>query len=339
MKVVVLLLGLCCFHQTSGVTHSLQYFYTASTEISNFPEFVAVGMLDGIQFYYYDSNSKQAVPKQNWVNEAADPRYWERNTANCLGSQQSFKANIDIVKQRFNQTGGVHTFQKMYGCQWDDESKATDGFNQFGYDGEDFITLDLKNLRCIASTPESLITKNKWDNDRAWLENNRNYFTTECIDWLKKYLQYGSSTLERKVRPEVTLLQKDTAVMCHATGFYPEGVMITLKRDGEEMLDDVDVGETLPNEDGTFQKRAVLTVSPEMKKGQYTCEVAHKSGPPTFKTLIVEDGNILGIIIGCVVAVAVVTGVIVAIVMMKKKGYKKAEQSDSESDHSNGART
>lgn len=41
----------------------------------------------------------------------------------------------------------------------------------------------------------------------------------------------------------------------------------------------MDVGETLPNEDGTFQKRAVLTVSPEELKGnEYTCEVVHNSG-------------------------------------------------------------
>ncbi|KAG5264897.1 hypothetical protein AALO_G00259230 [Alosa alosa] len=228
----------------------------------------------------------------------------------------------------------------MYGCQWDDERKATDGFNQCGYDGEDFISMDLKNLRWTAPTPQSVITKRKWDNNRALLEGNKAYFTTECIEWLKKYVQYGSSTLERKVHPEVTLLQKDSGVACHATGFYPDQVMITWKRDGEEMQEDVDVGETLPNEDGTFQKRAVLAVSPEeRKKGQYTCEVAHKGGTPILKTLIVEDGNIVGIIIGCVVAAAVVIGVIVAIVMMKKKGYKKAEQSDSESDHSNGART
>lgn len=67
--------------------------------------------------------------------------------------------------------------------------------------------------------------------------------------------------------------------------------MITWKKDGTE-VQDVDVGETLPNEDGTFQKKVVLTVSSEdRKKGQYTCEVAHKSGAPVVKTLVVEDGK------------------------------------------------
>ncbi|XP_048086191.1 major histocompatibility complex class I-related gene protein-like [Alosa alosa] len=153
------------------------------------------------------------------------------------------------------------------------------------------FSLDLKSLTWIAPTQQSTITKQKWDSDRGDIEIYRAYLTTTCIEWLKKYVQYGSSTLERKVHPEVTLLQKDSGVACHATGFYPDQVMITWKRDGEEMQEDVDVGR-LPNEDGTFQKRAVLAVSPEeRKKGQYTCEVAHKGGTPILKTLIVEDGK------------------------------------------------
>ena len=68
--------------------------------------------------------------------------------------------------------------------------------------------------------------------------------------------------------------------------------MITLKKDGVDMHEDVDMGETLPNEDGTFQKRAELKVSPEeRKKGEFTCEVAHKSGEPIVKILIVEEGK------------------------------------------------
>ena len=98
--------------------------------------------------------------------------------------------------------------------------------------------------------------------------------------------------LDLPVSPEVTLLQKDSRVVCHSTGFYPDGGVITWKRDGEDLHEDVDGGETLPNEDGTFQKRAELTVSPEeRKKGHFTCEGEHRSGKPIVKTLIVEDGK------------------------------------------------
>ena len=92
---------------------------------------------------------------------------------------------------------GVHTWQRMYGCQWDDESGDVDGSDQYGYDGEDWISLDLKNLRFIASKPQAVISKDKWDKDRAKFDIRKHYYTQTCIDWLKKYLQYGSSTLGR----------------------------------------------------------------------------------------------------------------------------------------------
>ena len=84
-----------------------------------------------------------------------------------------------------------------------------------------------------------------------------------------------------KVPPEVSVFlgRVSSSVVCHATGFYPKEINMTLKRDGEEMQEDVYMGETLPNGDGTHQKRAELTVSPEeRKRSQYTCEVEHASG-------------------------------------------------------------
>ena len=57
--------------------------------------------------------------------------------------------------------------QMMDGCEWDDEDDTTDGYLQFGYDGEDFIVLDLKNLRWIATTPQAFISKLKWDQRKS----------------------------------------------------------------------------------------------------------------------------------------------------------------------------
>ena len=47
--------------------------------------------------------------------------------------------------------------------------------------------------------------------------------------------------LDLPVSPEVTLFQKDSGVVCHSTGFYPDGVVITWKRDGEDMHKDVNM--------------------------------------------------------------------------------------------------
>ena len=93
----------------STVIHSLQYFYTASSGLSTFPEFVAVGMVDGVQFEYYDSNIQITVLKQDWMHQVTsdEPDYLERTTASFLVAQQSSKAKIVNAKQLFNQTGGA----------------------------------------------------------------------------------------------------------------------------------------------------------------------------------------------------------------------------------------
>lgn len=83
------------------------------------------------------------------------------------------------------------------------------------------------------------------------------------------------------VPPQVSLLQKEPSnpVTCHATGFYPNAIMILWGRDGVEIHDDVVHEETLPNGDGTYQKRIHLTVYPEdLQQHNYTCTVQHIRG-------------------------------------------------------------
>uniref|UniRef100_A0A3Q3G6Q0 Major histocompatibility complex class I-related gene protein-like n=1 Tax=Labrus bergylta TaxID=56723 RepID=A0A3Q3G6Q0_9LABR len=277
--VFVSLVGLF-LHDTTAVMHSLKYFYTASSEVTNFPEFVIVGMVDDFQIDYYDSNTRRDVPKQDWMKKATEDRaeYWEWETEKLKGVQQRFKVGLEILKRRFNQTGGVHIVQRMYGCEWDDETGDVKGYYQDGYDGEDFIVLDTKTWTWVAPQQQAVVTKQKLDKDKAQLEYLKNYFNKECPDWLKKYVNYGRSSLMRTDLPTVSLLQKtpSSRVTCHATGFYPNRAMMFWRKDGEELHEDVDKGEILPNHDGSFQISADLQL-PSDDWGKYDC-VFHLSG-------------------------------------------------------------
>ncbi|KAK9538424.1 hypothetical protein VZT92_003595 [Zoarces viviparus] len=252
-------------HGAAAVTHSMKNFDTASSGVTNFPEYVTVGLVDDVVVDHYDSNTRRVEPKQDWMSRltADDPQYWQRNTERSVNNQQVFKADMETLKQRFNQTGGVHIIQRMEGCEWDDETNEVKGFLQYGYDGEDFISFDLKTETWIAPKQQAVITKHKWDNNRAQIEYYKNYLTHICPDWGKKYVNYGRSSLMRTELPSVSLLQKTSSspVSCHATGFYPDRATLFWRKDGEELHEDVDLGEILPNHDGSFQMSADLELS------------------------------------------------------------------------------
>nr|XP_040043815.1 DLA class I histocompatibility antigen, A9/A9 alpha chain-like isoform X2 [Gasterosteus aculeatus aculeatus] len=251
--------------RTNTVTHSLKFFYTGSSGLPNFPEFVAVGLLDEVEIDHYDSDTRRAEPRQDWMSRVIedDPQYWKSQTEIAMAIQQVYKGNIETLKQRFNQTGGVHIYQNMYGCEWDNETNKVKGYIQFGYDGEDFISFDLQTEQWIAAKQKAVITKQKWDQNRADKAHWKNYLTHVCPEWLKKYLNYGRSSLMRTERPSVSLLQKtpSSPVSCHATGFYPDRASLFWRKDEEELHEDVDLGEILPNHDGTFQMRVDLKLS------------------------------------------------------------------------------
>lgn len=94
------------FVSLSTGTHSLKYFYTAVSGDIDFPEYTAVGLVDEEQFMYFDSNGMKAVPKTEWMRQNVGADYWDRETQNMIGHHQSFKNNIQVAKERFNQSKG-----------------------------------------------------------------------------------------------------------------------------------------------------------------------------------------------------------------------------------------
>ncbi|KAM4550845.1 DLA class I histocompatibility antigen, A9/A9 alpha chain-like isoform 2-T2 [Fundulus diaphanus] len=252
-------------HSTAAVTHSLKYFYTLTSGISNFPSYVSVGLVDDVQISYCDSDINRNTPKQEWMKkvESEHPRYWEEETQTCRDKQQTFRVNLDIAKNLFNQTGGAHIFQQMIGCEWDDETGEVSDYDQFGYDGEDLIILDLRTQTWISAKQQAVITKNKWNQNKYAAEYEKSYLTHICVEWLKKYVNYGRNSLLRTDLPSVSFLQKSSSspVSCHATGFNPNRAEMFWRKDGVEVHDGVVKGEILPNNDGTFQMSVDIDLS------------------------------------------------------------------------------
>uniref|UniRef100_A0A8C5GQY8 Ig-like domain-containing protein n=1 Tax=Gouania willdenowi TaxID=441366 RepID=A0A8C5GQY8_GOUWI len=143
------------------------------------------------------------------------------------------------------------TFRSLFtfrisGCKWDDETGDVDGYCQDGYDGEDFLSLNLKSETWIPANQQAFITKLKWDSNKDMMSYCKYYYTQYCPEWLKKYL------LQRTPSSPVT---------CHATGFYPRYAVMFWRKDQEKVFEGVDHGEMLPNHDGSFQMSVDLNIS------------------------------------------------------------------------------
>ncbi|CAL1616438.1 unnamed protein product [Knipowitschia caucasica] len=282
LRNVFLLVSVCGLGLTllikdaESMVHSLMYFHTSSTDVTNFPEFVAVGYVNGLQITHYDSNTKRVVPKQKWMEKITedDPQYWDRNTELHLNSEMVDKVNTEIVKQRLNQTEGSHMWQRMAGCEWNNETNEINGYDQYGFDGEDFIAFDLKTETFVTPRPEAVATKHKWERigeTDGW----KHYITHICVDYLKRHVRNGQSVLMRKELPLVSFLQKSPSapVTCHATGFYPDKALLFWTIDGDELHDGVEFWEILPNNDDTFQMSTDIDLSsvPPEDWGRYQC--------------------------------------------------------------------
>ncbi|XP_054623386.1 class I histocompatibility antigen, F10 alpha chain-like [Dunckerocampus dactyliophorus] len=320
-------------HRVAPVIHKLNYLTTASSTVKYIPGFVEVRCVDEVEIFYYDSNTRKAEAKQDWLKKytafGIEMYYWQGQVRNAADNEKVYQYYIEIAKELFNQTGGVHILQVMYGCEWDDETDEVKGWFQAGYDGEDIISLDMKTWTWTAAKPQAVSIKYLWDGDKAELDYHKDYYTNYCPYCLKNYVNSGRKVLMRTELPEVFLLQKtpSSPVSCFATGFYPNRVALFWRKDGEELHEDVEHGELLPNHDGTFQLTVDLNVEVTADvEGKYEC-VFQLSGVKEDMVTKLERRSILSnanhedhgsVAVAATVAVVTVVVVLLAAIIIVK---------------------
>ncbi|NWT11287.1 1C15 protein, partial [Vireo altiloquus] len=77
---------------------SLRYLHVAVSEPSpGVPQYMAMGYLDGIPFERYNSERGRMEPQTLWMEEGAEPGYWDRETQNAERSQQLDAGNLETL--------------------------------------------------------------------------------------------------------------------------------------------------------------------------------------------------------------------------------------------------
>ncbi|KAI4531016.1 hypothetical protein MG293_018874 [Ovis ammon polii] len=288
----LLLPGALVLTETWAGPHSLRYVYTAVSRPGlGEPRFIAVGYVDDTQFVWFDSDTP-------------DPRMEPR-------------ARLGLISSDGGGGSGSHTLQEMYGCHVGPVGHLLRGFDQFAYDRRDYLALNEDLSSWTVADTAAQITQRKMEQRMA--ERVRNYLEGECVEWLRRYLETGKDTLQRAEPPKTHVThhhfsEREVTLRCWALGFYPEEISLTWQRDEEDQSQDMEVVQTRPSGDGTFQKWAALVV-PSGEEQRYTSCVHHEGlqEPLTLRWEPPQTSFLtIGIIVGLVVlALAVVAGAVI----------------------------
>ncbi|XP_035294313.1 H-2 class I histocompatibility antigen, Q10 alpha chain-like [Cricetulus griseus] len=312
--------------QTRAGSHSLRYFHTAVSRPGlGEPRYISVGYVDDTEFVRFDSDAENPryEPRAPWVQREG-PEYWEEETRRAKGNAQNDRVSLRNLLGYYNQSeGGSHTIQRMYGCHVGSDGRLLRGYSQIAYDGNDYIALNEDLRTWTAADTAAQITQRKWE-QAGFADRRRAYLEGTCVEWLGRYLEHGKDQLLRTDPPKAHVTHHpgpkgDVTLRCWALGFYPAVIALTWQREEEEQTQDMELVETRPSGDGTFQKWASLVV-PSGEEQKYTCHVYHE-GLPEPLTLRWEPPPQSTVFIMAVIAALVLIGAVIigAVVFFVRK--------------------
>lgn len=323
-----------------GGTHSLHYHYLALSEPGpSLPEFLAVGYVDDQPFIRYDSRTGRAEPRAAWM-APVDTQYWETETQKQKAWEKVQQVEMWTVMGYHNQSSGTHTAQRMFGCEVQEDGSSS-SFWQFGFDGQDHLSLDVETLSWVSAEPVAVRTKRWWETERCYAEYDKAYLEGLCLTSLHRYLELGSQSLTRKEPPMVHITkhmtQDGTTLRCWALGFYPQDISLNWWLDGEELTLETEHVETRPSGDGTYQTWVAVQV-PAGKEAWYSCHVRHPGLNHTL-TVAWESPSNSGLI-AMVISTVLITIMLIAVTVIwskrclqawNKKSYVQTPGQDPES--------
>ncbi|XP_053148329.1 major histocompatibility complex class I-related gene protein-like isoform X2 [Hemicordylus capensis] len=260
--------------------HSLHHLYLGVSEpIQALPLFTQLGYVDDQLITYYNDSTRRVQPRVPWMEKAEDAQFWEWETHFAKDAEFFFQLALPTLQDRYNQSGGLHTWQCLVGCEMSKDGKQTGRYMQCGYDGRDFISLDKETFTWTAADDMAQLTKKLWEGEWNVAQDWRPYLEEKCIERLKNYLHYGEETLLRREPPTVKVTHKVghdgwENHTCQAYGFYPKQINITWRKDGKVWEQNTSRGGVSPSLDGTYNSWVHIEIDSK-DRDHYRCHVEH----------------------------------------------------------------
>ncbi|XP_036894929.1 patr class I histocompatibility antigen, A-2 alpha chain-like isoform X1 [Sturnira hondurensis] len=331
--------------ETWAGPHRLTVFTTAvSGPGRGKSRFIVVGYADDTEFARFDSDAQRPrleprVPwmEQRWV-EQEHPHFWDDYTRVIKNYEQMYGRNVDNLRAYYNQSeDGAHTFQEMRGCVVRSDGRFLRGYTQFAYDGTDYIALNEDMRSWTATDSAARIT---WRElvELPDVERRPVILGDLYVRWLHLFLEHGKETLLRADPPKThvtyhPISDHEVTLKCWALGFYPADITLTWQRDGEDLTQDMELVETRPAGDGTFQKWAAVAVSPGEEQ-RYTCHVQHQGLPEPLTLRWDPPPQPTMTIVGIAAALGVLGAVAAGAVMWRRKCSGRGRESYTQAAYS-----
>ncbi|XP_045686633.1 patr class I histocompatibility antigen, A-2 alpha chain-like [Phyllostomus hastatus] len=326
---LLLLSGALTVTETWAGPHTLRHFGTSVSPHGKFRHIVAI-YVDDTEVTWFDSAapSPKAQPRMPWKEqrwmEQEDPDFWAEQTRICKDCSQFSRAKLNKLRAYYNHSeDGSHTFQVTFGCVVGSDLGFLRAYSQTAYDGtETFaMNLDLTSTTEANKTTQITILTDLLHQDVV--EDWRDYLENTCLRWLRVFLEKGKETLLRADPPKTHLTHHPISdhkvtLKCWALGFYPSDITLTWQREGEDLTQDMELVDTRPAGDGTFQKWAAVDMPPGEEQ-RYTCHVQHQGLPEPLTLRWEPPPQTTIAIVGIAAALGLLGAVVTGAVLWRRK--------------------
>ncbi|KAL1765711.1 H-2 class I histocompatibility antigen, Q10 alpha chain-like [Sigmodon hispidus] len=249
------------------------------------PQFICDVYLDDTHVERFNSRAETPRLEQcaPWVGQQK-PEYWELETQVILRLMDLCKEVLKKVILILNQSEiGHHSIQIHTTCDAVVHGKniSSGSVTSFFNDQEEFIFLNSEKLfLALGKAAEILKLELKYS---GFVETVKTFLNSECVQLLHAHLNYGKEIFLKTDTPKTHVTHKVRAdgnitLRCWAMNFYPAEISLIWQREGVKEALDMEVIETRPSGDGTFQKWAAVVV-PSGEEQRYTCHVNHQGLP------------------------------------------------------------